>query len=71
MTSSEHICKLCRSKNNLIKCINIYRSHKPSIFINKEFYNFILDFGKKLFSGSPSDAAKDQSVIEAYLGVSD
>ena len=31
----------------------------------------VMDFGKKLFSGSPSDAAKDQSVIEAYLGVSD
>ena len=31
----------------------------------------VMDFGKKLFSGSPTDAAKDQSVIEAYLGVSD
>ena len=31
----------------------------------------VMDFGKKLFSGSPSDAAKDQSVTEAYLGVSD
>lgn len=31
----------------------------------------VMDFGKKLFSGSPSDAAKDHSVIEAYLGVSD
>ena len=35
------------SKNNLVKCINIYRSHKPSIFINKEVYKFLLDFGKK------------------------
>ena len=31
----------------------------------------VMDFGKKLFDGSPQDAAKDSSVIEAYLGVSD
>lgn len=31
----------------------------------------VMDFGKKLFDGSPQDAANDQSVIEAYLGVSD
>jgi len=31
----------------------------------------VMDFGKKLFDGSPQDATKDVSVIEAYLGVSD
>jgi len=31
----------------------------------------VMDFGKKLFDGSPQDAANDASVIEAYLGVSD
>ena len=30
-----------------------------------------MDFGKKLFDGKPEDAAKDKTVIEAYLGVSD
>ena len=31
----------------------------------------VMDFGKKLFSGVPSEAAKNQSVIDAYLGVSE
>ena len=31
----------------------------------------VMDFGKKLFDGDPIKAAKDSSVIEAYLGVSD
>jgi ABC-type branched-subunit amino acid transport system ATPase component len=31
----------------------------------------VMDFGKKLFDGDPKEAAKDSSVIEAYLGVSD
>jgi len=31
----------------------------------------VMDFGKKLFDGSPQDAANDARVIEAYLGVSD
>ena len=29
-----------------------------------------MDFGEKLFQGLPEDAAKDQKVIDAYLGVS-
>ena len=29
-----------------------------------------MDFGEKLFQGNPVDAAKDQKVIDAYLGVS-
>ena len=29
-----------------------------------------MDFGEKLFQGLPEDAAKDQKVIYAYLGVS-
>ena len=28
-----------------------------------------MDFGEKLFQGDPKDAAKDQKVIDAYLGV--
>ena len=30
----------------------------------------VMDFGEKLFQGNPVDAAKDQKVIDAYLGVS-
>ena len=30
----------------------------------------VMDFGEKLFQGYPVDAAKDQKVIDAYLGVS-
>ena len=29
----------------------------------------VMDFGEKLFQGNPKDAAKDQKVIDAYLGV--
>jgi len=29
----------------------------------------VMDFGQKLFQGNPKDAAKDQKVIDAYLGV--
>ena len=29
-----------------------------------------MDFGEKLFQGLPEDAAKDQKVVDAYLGVS-
>ena len=29
----------------------------------------VMDFGEKLFKGNPKDAAKDQKVIDAYLGV--
>ena len=31
----------------------------------------VMDFGKKLFDGNPTDASKDKNVIEAYLGVSE
>ena len=31
----------------------------------------VMDFGKKLFDGHPTDASKDKNVIEAYLGVSE
>ena len=30
----------------------------------------VMDFGEKLFQGNPVDAAKDQKVIDAYLGFS-
>jgi len=30
----------------------------------------VMDFGEKLFQGNPADAARDQKVIDAYLGVS-
>ena len=30
----------------------------------------VMDFGQKLFDGSPKDAIRDKNVIEAYLGVS-
>ena len=30
----------------------------------------VMDFGEKLFQGNPVDAAKDQKVIDAHLGVS-
>ena len=29
----------------------------------------VMDFGEKLFQGNPKEAAKDQKVIDAYLGV--
>ena len=29
----------------------------------------VMDFGEKLFQGNPQDAARDQKVIDAYLGV--
>ena len=31
----------------------------------------VMDFGKKLFDGNPTDASKNKNVIEAYLGVSE
>jgi len=31
----------------------------------------VMDFGKKLFDGNPTDASKDKNVIEAYLEVSE
>jgi len=31
----------------------------------------VMDFGKKLFEGNPTDASKNKNVIEAYLGVSE
>ena len=31
----------------------------------------VMDFGKKLFDGKPTDASKNKNVIEAYLGVSE
>ena len=35
------------NESNLKKCISIYRSHKPSIVINKEVYKYLLELGKK------------------------
>ena len=29
----------------------------------------VMDFGEKLFQGNPQEAAKNQKVIDAYLGV--
>ena len=31
----------------------------------------VMDFGKKLFDGNPTEASKNKNVIEAYLGVSE
>ena len=31
----------------------------------------VMDFGKKLFDGNPTEASKKKNVIEAYLGVSE
>ena len=31
----------------------------------------VMDFGKKLFDGNPTEASKNKNVIEAYLGISE
>ena len=59
--------------------IDIHEEMKKTVILVDHDMNMVMDiatevvamdFGEKLFQGLPEDAAKDQKVIDAYLGVS-
>ena len=67
---TEDIARFILDIHEELKITTVLVDHDMNMVMDIAEDVVVMDFGQKLFDGSPKDAIRDKNVIEAYLGVS-
>jgi ABC-type branched-chain amino acid transport systems, ATPase component len=67
---TEDIARFILDIHEELKITTVLIDHDMNMVMDIAEEVVVMDFGQKLFDGSPKDAISDKNVIEAYLGVS-
>ena len=67
---TEDIARFILDIHEELKITTVLVDHDKNMVMDIAEDVVVMDFGQKLFDGSPKDAIRDKNVIEAYLGVS-
>ena len=67
---TEDIARFILDIHEELKITTVLVDHDMNMVMDIAEEVVVMDFGQKLFDGSPKDAIRDKNVIEAYLGVS-